>query len=77
MMIPITLYPDRHPHPEAPQVRIGPAWIDDDAAIRLIDDVSLAEICGRAVAMIVCAEIQPGRVPSVRQTNTQTGGSSE
>ena len=70
MMIPITLDPDRHPHPEAPKVRIGPAWIDDDASIRLIDDVSLAEICGRAVVMIVRAHVQEDRPSTVRQTNT-------
>ena len=70
MMIPITLDPDRHPHPEAPKVRIGPAWIDDDASIWLIDDVSLAEICDRAVVMIVRAHVQEDRPSTVRQTNT-------
>ena len=44
VMTPIPRDPNRHPQPEAPQVRLGPTGIDDDTAVRLVDDISLFQV---------------------------------
>lgn len=66
VMTAITTKPNRHPEPEAPQVCLGPTRINDDPAIRLVDDVPFSQVAGHAVVMIVGTEIQPDRTPAVR-----------